>query len=135
MKKKQTLPKLKAKLQIVFNKYIRLRDSEDGCFVCISCGEVKRVEDMDAGHYYATKGYDGLRFNEYNVNGECSGCNRFDESHLIGYGKNLLDKYDLSVVNLLETAAAEYKKNGHKWYRDDLEEMINYYKNKVESML
>lgn len=84
-KKKNTksLPKLKAKLQEIFNEYIRLRDKDRPC---ISCGEIKTLQ---AGHYWAVGGYDGLRFDEDNVHGECAGCNGFDDMHLIGYRDNL----------------------------------------------
>ena len=130
-KKKKTLSKLKYDLQKIFNKFIRLRDLDGDYFTCISCGETKPKEVMNAGHFYAVKGYDSMRFNEDNVHGECSGCNRFDESHLIGYGKNLLNKIGADKTWGLDKAAANYKANGYKWYRDDLEEMIIYYKKKI----
>ena len=82
-----TLPKLTAKAQKVFNAYIRKRDSEDGYFVCISCGQTKDITQMDCGHFAPVKGGSGLRFDEYNCNGECKRCNGFDEFHLIGYRK------------------------------------------------
>jgi len=70
--KKQSLPKLKAKAQIVFNEYIRKRDAD---LPCISCGEFK--DNYQAGHYYAVGGFDGLRFDELNCNKECVRCNCF----------------------------------------------------------
>ena len=70
-KKKKTVAKLKQELQKIFNKYIRLRDLDGYYFTCLACGETKPKEVMNAGHFYAVKGYDSLRFNEDNVNGEC----------------------------------------------------------------
>ncbi len=66
-KKHKTLGKLKQEAQKAFNKYIRLRDSGAGFFTCISCGMTKSTDEMDAGHFYPVQGYDGLRFNEDNV--------------------------------------------------------------------
>jgi hypothetical protein len=86
-KKEKTLPKLKAEAQDIFNAYIRRRDAE---LPCISCGQYKHLQ---AGHYHAVKGYDSLRYDEDNVHGECAGCNCFDESHLIGYGRNLVKRF------------------------------------------
>ena len=128
MKKPQSLPKLKAKLQTVFNEYIRLRDKDKPC---ISCGEYKPLQ---AGHYYSVKGYDGLRFDELNVHGECAGCNCFDESHLIGYGENLLERIGKLNCEILKLRASTYKRCGYKWSRSEIEEKINYYSELVKQM-
>src|SRR5574343_298353 len=127
MKKSTSLPKLKAKCQKIFNEYIRLRDADKPC---ISCGQPKN--DIQAGHFYAVKGYDGLRFDEFNVNGECSGCNCFDESHLIGYAENLLERIGKAEFDLLKLRAVDYKRRGYKWSRTELEEKIEYYSQKIK---
>lgn len=124
--KPKTLPKLKADCQKVFNEYIRLRDAGKPC---ISCGLYK---DLQAGHYYAVKGYDGLRFDEDNVNGECSGCNCFDESHLIGYGENLVKRIGTQRMAILKTKAQTYKQIGYKWSKSELVELIEIYKQKIK---
>jgi hypothetical protein len=133
-KKKKTVAKLKHELQKIFNKYIRLRDLDGHYFTCLACGEVKPKEVMNAGHFYAVKGYDSLRFNEDNVHGECVACNCFNESHLIGYAINLKNKIGEERVDDLHILARAYKQNGFKWYRDDLEEMIKDYKEKVKKL-
>jgi hypothetical protein len=129
MKKTKSLPKLKKDLQLIFNQYIRIRDKDQPC---ISCGLPK--ENKQAGHYFATKGYDGLRFDEDNVHGECSGCNCFDESHLIGYGENLIERIGVDRYETLKQKASEYKRNGYKWSRSELMEKIEYYKQKLKEL-
>ena len=119
-----TLPKLTAKAQKIFNAYIRQRDSENGLFTCISCGQVKPTELMDAGHYVPQKNSSALRFNEYNVNGECKSCNGFDQFHLIGYRKNLINKIGIEMVEYLESQYREIK----KWSRTELLQIIKDYK-------
>lgn len=131
-KKKKTLPKLKHDLQQIFNKFIRQRDLNGNYFTCIACGETKPKEQMNAGHFYAVKGYDSLRFNEDNVHGECISCNCFNESHLIGYAINLKNKIGEERLNELHELAADYKKNGYKWQRIELEELIEHYKQKIK---
>lgn len=79
---------------------------------------------MDAGHYVPVKNGSALRFNEYNVHGECKGCNGFDQFHLIGYRRNLIDKIGLDMVEWLEANARVTK----KWSRSELEEIIEKYK-------
>jgi len=119
-----TIPKLTAKAQQVFNRYIRHRDYQDGYFTCISCGQVKAQDVMDAGHYVPVKGSSALRFDEYNVNGECKACNGFDQFHLIGYRKNLIDKIGERMVLHLESQHRLLK----KWSRTELNHIIETYK-------
>jgi hypothetical protein len=40
-KKEESIARLMAKAQMVFNAYIRQRDSQDGYFTCISCGRTQ----------------------------------------------------------------------------------------------
>jgi len=134
-KKRKTLGKIKEDLQKVFNKYIRLRDSGGGFFTCIACGMTKSTDEMNAGHYYAVKGYDGIRYDEENVHGECARCNCWDESHLIGYGVRLSQKIGEDSLQELHKRAAEYKRNSNfKWNRLKLEEMIVIYKQKIKDL-
>jgi 5-methylcytosine-specific restriction endonuclease McrA len=118
-----TIPKLTAKAQKVFNAYIRKRDSDNGYFTCISCGQTKDTTQMDAGHYVPVKGSSALRFDEYNVNGECKSCNGFDQFHLIGYRRNLIDKVGERKVMELEYQHRLIK----KWSRTELNEIISKY--------
>jgi hypothetical protein len=126
-----SLPKLKKKLEAVFNAYIRKRDSEDGYFVCISCKRTLPVEKMNAGHFFPVKGFDGIRFDEDNVHGECQGCNCFNDAHLISYSHNLQSKIGQERYNALRQRADEYKARGYKWSRIELEELIEKYKQKL----
>ena len=137
-KKKKTTAKLKQDLQKLFNKRIRERDSDGITFTCISCGQTKPVEQMNAGHFFAVGGYDGLRFDEDNVHGECAYCNCFNESHLIKYTINLQGKIGMTRFYKLLEKAQNYKRSGTvysingqetKWHRPEVEALIEYYKN------
>jgi hypothetical protein len=131
MKRKQkSLPKLKAELQLVFNAYIRERDKD---LPCISCGLMK--QNKQAGHYYSVRGYDGLRYNEFNVNGECSGCNCFDDSHLITYGENLFNRIGSANFEKLKLDAKIYKAIGYKFSKSEIIEKIEYYKTKIKELI
>jgi hypothetical protein len=86
-----------ADLQKVFNRFIRLRDEG---IPCISCGATV-AEDWHAGHYVpTTKQY--LRFNEFNVNVQCSKCNTHLRGNIIPYRINLIKKIGLEAVEKLE---------------------------------
>jgi hypothetical protein len=128
MGKTKSLAKVKADLQKIVNKYIRLRDAGKPC---VSCGQFK---ELQAGHYYAVSGYDGLRFNEDNIHGECSGCNCFNESHLIPYTLNIANRITEHGLEELHHQAAEYKREGYRWTRMELDELKEYYKKKIENL-
>jgi hypothetical protein len=128
MTKAVTLPKLKAKLQLIFNQYIRLRDKDKPC---ISCGQFK---DLQAGHFYSVRMYDGLRFNEDNCHGECAGCNAFDDMHLLKYWQNIQERIGTDRYLSLCDKAQNYKEFGYKWSRSELLEKIEFYKNKIKEL-
>jgi len=117
------IPKLKKQLTTLFNTYIRQRDNG---LPCISCGKDKVLQ---AGHYVPQKQSSYLRFNEWNVNGECGGCNAFDDFHLIPYRKNLIEKIGLSKVKWLE----DNRKIVKLWIRQELTGLITEYKSKINS--
>ena len=123
-----SISELKNKVQAIFNEYIRLRDKNRPC---ISCGEFKKLQ---AGHFFPVRGYDGVRFDEFNVNGECAGCNGFNNAHLIFYAINLKKKIGDENFEKLIKKAVHYKKNGYKWKIDELEEKLNYYKKEVDKL-
>lgn len=122
--KKKTLAKLLNDCQTIFNKYIRSRDSEDGYFTCISCSRILPVDKMNAGHYVPVRGGSYLRFSELNTHGECEGCNCFDEFHLIGYRKNLIEKIGPEAVEWLELNRHTVK----KYTRQEILDLIEKYK-------
>jgi hypothetical protein len=125
-KKLPTIAKVKKRLQEkIVNPYIRQRDSKDGYFKCISCGQTKPVAQMNSGHYIPISKSQFLRFNELNINGECSSCNCWDGYHLIPYRKNLIAKIGLESVEALERTAEEVKLYKHT--REELERIETYY--------
>ncbi len=126
-KKKKKLPKistLKNRITKRCNAYIKHRDTINGKFTCISCLVEKELDQFNAGHYVPVRGREFLRFNEWNINGECIACNRGDEFHLIRYRRNLIDKIGLDAVLYLE----RNEQNKKKFNRQELNEIEDYYK-------
>lgn len=135
-KKQLSLPSLKKKVQRVFNKYIRMRDSYNGFFNCIACGKTKPVSQMHAGHYFPAGQYQSLRFNEHNVNGECVACNYFSGDHLIGYQKNLIAKIGEDAFRHIERTALWEKNRGcHKIDRITLDILYSDYSKKINGKI
>lgn len=113
---------LRGMLWGVFSKYIKHRDKGK----CISCGQIKTYEELNAGHYAPVGGTSvDLWFNEFNVNGECERCNAWDEFHLIPMRINLIEKWGRKIVVDIE----EKKSRGlsSKWEESKYVELIKYY--------
>jgi len=123
-KPERSLAQLKKDLDKVFNKFIRHRDSCNGMFKCISCGEVKPVSQMHAGHYYSAGHHSALRWVEQNCNGQCVKCNTFLHGNLLGYKKGMLEKYGKAFVERLE----QCKNNKSKMMRFEVLFLIDHYK-------
>lgn len=129
-KRTKRKPDLVKKLDRVFSLYIRLRDAMPSGFVrCISCGKIKRFEDVDCGHYYS-RTHMATRFDEDNCHAECRSCNRMSADHLIGYRKNLVGKIGLSRIDRLDVLAHSQK----HWLDCELEEKIKYYTAEVRRL-
>jgi hypothetical protein len=119
----ETIQDLVKDTQIVFNKYIRLRDKDE---LCISCKQ--KPKKSNAGHFYNANNHWNVRFNENNVHLQCEHCNTFLSGNLINYRLNLINKIGLEQLTLLE---AEAKKT-RKFTKEELKETINIYKKKIK---
>ena len=131
MKTKTRATGLKAKLDKVFSQYIRLRDRmPGGVFRCISCGQIKPIEQADCGHYI-NRQHMATRFSEINCNAQCRSCNRFDEGNMQGYRRGLVQKYGEQRVLLLESMKYEIRK-----YTDfEYEALIKHYRAEIKKMM
>jgi len=111
----------------VCHKYIKLRDKYKPC---ISCGEAWNDEHQ-AGHLYKAESFSTIKFNEYNINGQCVGCNIGKEGNEGQYHVNLPDRIGIDNYNELNRLAALEKKTDFKWSRTELNKIRNYYKSKL----
>jgi len=121
---------LTKKLDKVFSAYIRLRDvMPNGCFRCISCGQIKRFEQGDCGHYHS-RTHMATRWEPDNCHMECRMCNRVSSDHLIGYRRNLVEKIGLDRVTRLELMAKSEK----HWLDSELQQKIDYFTREVHRL-
>jgi hypothetical protein len=99
--KERIKPKAKwlAELQAVFNKYVRLRDINDGC---ISCDKPSGWHGQwHAGHYYSRGHSSSLRFNLWNCHRQCSVCNNYLSGNIGEYTPKLINKIGQTKFNYL----------------------------------
>jgi hypothetical protein len=132
-KKAETKEKLKTKsqhlkeLQVIFNKYIRLRDADEPCISCRTKANVK----YDAGHYIAVSESPALRFNEDNVHKQCSNyCNVNKSGNYHAYRFWLLEKIGVERVEALESS----RHIPLKLSIDEINELKQVYRAKIKSI-
>lgn len=128
VKPEKSLQALKKDLDKVFNAWIRKRDSLFGVFHCISCDTVKLVKFMHAGHYFSAGHNEAIRWNEFNVNGQCDRCNYFLHGNFEGYTKGMLKKYGQKVIDDLEIQ----RHNKSKMFKFEVQLLIDEYKKKLK---
>ena len=134
-----TVATLHKRLTPIFNRFIRLRDTlplinrGGGVLVrnglCVSCGVKKPFDQLQAGHFVPADHYIH-RYDERNVNAQCVKCNRFMHGNLIGYWLGMEAKWGWQVTHKL----AETRNDQRIYTVPELEELIEYYSNKVKQL-
>ena len=119
----ETVQELIKATQIIFNKYIRLRDKNE---LCISCKQVPKK--INAGHFWNANNHWNVRFDEDNVHVQCEKCNSYLSGNLIEYRTNLLMKIGAERFSQLEAKARVIR----KFTKDELKEIIKEYKLKIK---
>lgn len=126
MAKKPSRKTIITKLDSIFSQYIRLRYSKNEISECVTCGKQDHWKKLQAGHFVSRKHY-ATRWDEDNVQVQCSGCNVFR------YGEQyLFSKYlgvDLSEELLIRSRKIQ------KFTDNELLDMIELYNKKVNNLL
>jgi hypothetical protein len=111
--------------QIIFNKFIRLRDKGQ---VCISCQKTPLKEN--AGHFFNANNHYNVRFDERNVHLQCEHCNTYLSANLIEYQRNLIHKIGIESYQQLEAEARKTR----KFTKEELKEIMAEYKKKIKEL-
>ena len=90
--------------QVAVNAFIRIRDAGKPC---ISCGAPDTPDlvggGRDAGHYISRGARPELRFNTFNIHGQCKRCNRYLSGNVANMRLGIIDRLGLEVVERLES--------------------------------
>lgn len=124
--KKPTRKKLVSKLDTIFSIFIRRSNSDHrGICTCITCNKQFHWKKIQAGHFMSRKHY-STRWNEDNVKPQCVGCNVYKSGEQYKYsiylGKQLSDKLYNKSKEIV------------KFSNIELQEMIEYYSEKVKKL-
>lgn len=125
-KKRAKLGTLQAKADKLMSQYIRMKHADDlGNVRCVSCQKTIPWRESDAGHFVPKSRGSSVRYVEENVHPECPGCNRFNDGHLIGYTRYMIDLYGEEKIDELQREAKKTLSPAQK--RQLVEEAIEYY--------
>jgi len=127
LNKLKTKGELLKELQILFNRYIRLRDIGKPC---IACGNPIKDGQTHASHYFSVGAYPNLRFNEDNCHSGCAECNTHLSGNLAEYALNLPNRIGQERFNQL----LESRKNPLHLSKEEIEELKKVYKLKIKSL-
>lgn len=119
-KNKSTVSKLKKQADKVFSIYIRLRDGG----VCITCPE---GIGNQAGHFQSRR-FNSTRYDQENVNGQCSACNVFRHGEQYKYALAVDLKFGDGTAEKLSKKSLEY----HKFTTQELQAIIQEAENDIK---
>lgn len=130
--KAKTHAKLKKELDAVFSKYIRWYYADaNGMVECYTCGQVKPVKEMQAGHFQSRRHTSTRWDTEYgNVKPQCVKCNMFAQGEQYLFGQKL--KAEIGEQAVDELIALSRK--SVKYSKADLEYLIEVYKEKLKEI-
>ena len=86
----KTKQNYESELEVIFNKWIRLRDVNEPC---ISCDKAAGQYKDSAGHLWPAGQYKNIRFNEDNVHSQCwYDCNKNKHGNVNEYRRRVVKK-------------------------------------------
>jgi len=117
-----------------FAKYIKLRDAlkttgDIYYSKCITCEEVKPIEEMDAGHGIPGR-MNSILFNEDLVNAQCRQCNREGHGEFQMYKRVLIERHGQEKWAYWWCT----KSNPVKYTDFDYEQISKLYLNKIKQL-
>ena len=122
---------LKEKLDIIFSRFIRLRDTnQEGIGNCIDCGERGEWHEFDTGHFISRDRL-ATRWDEMNCAAQKSSCNRFHSGRQFEFSKGLDNRYGAGTADSI--LAKSYQEI--KYSTVEMKDLIVYYQEKVERLL
>jgi len=132
--KEQSVKSLKKKLWVIFSLYIRTRD----CFAttgtsafafCITCPKRYHLKALQAGHFIPGR-HNANLFSEKGTHAQCYNCNINLRGNTLEYRRKIIELYGKGADIELENKAKEIK----QFTIPELNQMIEYYKNKLKEL-
>lgn len=124
-----SLSKAKKKLDTVFSQFIRLRGCNDeGYGNCWTCDRLSHWTKVDCGHFI-TRGKLSTRWMETNCQFQCKQCNMNGGQQYV-FSKKLDEFHGAGTAEAILIISNRTR----KFSVHELEEMYQYYKNRVDEI-
>jgi len=127
--KKLSRGRLIKKLDSIFSKYIRKKDSINDIAKCVTCGVERDWKELQCGHFQSRTHY-STRWNELNVGVQCISCNIFKNGQQYLFSRYLDKTYGEGTSNELFLKSQELA----KFTTNEIEELIKKYKNLLDQL-
>jgi hypothetical protein len=129
-KKRLSISQLTKKLDTYFSLYVRLVNSNKNAMVqCFTCDNVHHYKGIQNGHFQSRR-FMSTRFSEDNCKPQCYACNVGMSGMQYEFGKRLDAKHGDGKADSIVKLSKEVK----KFTTEEMLELIDYYKNKVEQL-
>ena len=122
----QTISDLTKIAQKYCNDFIRLRDKDKEC---ISCDKQLKGK-FDAGHYFESSRYPSVRFDYFNIHGQCVNCNKHRHGNLLEYQIGIEKR--VGGVELFELHRKAHEKRTYT--KQELRDITEDYKKKIKNL-
>jgi hypothetical protein len=127
---KSTLRTRQKALDRVFGEWIRRKDADsNGMARCVTCSHSGHHSTVNAGHFWKRQ-HQATRYDPRNVNVQCVRCNNFRGGAEAEHAAYIIREYGLEVFEDLERRHTQIK----KWTRDEIESMLEDYKQKLAGL-
>jgi len=120
---------MKEKLNIIFSKYIRLRDTDAyGFGNCCTCKRLSHYDILECGHFRKRR-HLAVCWDERNAHAQCHECNVRDDA--VDYMIFMLGEYGVDIAqDIIEKSHVPAK-----FSKQDYEEMYQYFHGKIKELL
>lgn len=128
-KKQKSLPSLKRKAWSLLSRIIRLTYAKDGYGSCYTCASVYPVSELQAGHAIGGR-HNAVLLDEEILRPQCVRCNVFMRGNYPVFAARLVREHSIDWwEEKLKQSKAQVK-----YYRSDLENLIDSYKKRLEAL-
>lgn len=128
--KQKTISQLRRDADKYFSLAVRYRDGRqvngEWQTQCITCQAWKPLKTMHLGHFMSRR-FPSTRWDSENCNGQCAGCNTFNNGEQYKYSLALDLKYGKGTAHKLHELSKQY----FKVRRDFLEQVISDAKEEI----
>lgn len=103
----------------VVHEMVRLRDKWKPC---ISCNAPYK-DNFQAGHFYSANNYRSIKFDFFNIHGQCEKCNLMKDGNFSEYSLRLPERIGQEEFDKLKERALADKKMVKKWTKEELKQI------------